>query len=206
MAATAKKAITCIVFLALLAFVYVRVGTATLARSNTLSLLTPLDAMIPLIPEMVFFYVSVYLFWLPPILLSSFTVREFFRLVFIAGISALLALVIHYHMPSAYPRPMLPKDDPLFAMATLRFYYWLDLPNNTFPSTHCIVVATLLLAMRNRLTRAYSIAYEMWGALIFASTVLVKQHYLVDVLGGIILATIIFLLLRSTPRSSQAYS
>lgn len=195
MISVAKKALIYLATFAILGAAYSHIGFVTLARSSELSLLTPLDEAIPFIPEMAFFYVSVHLFWLPAVLMPSFLPREFIRLATTMSVAFLLALAVHYYMPSAYPRPTLPANDQSLAVVVLRSYYLLDFPNNTFPSTHCITVTILLYAMRNRLRSWLRSCYEIWGALIFASTILVKQHYLVDVVGGIVLGTLIFLLL-----------
>ncbi len=194
-----QKSLLWLMFMAVLAVAYTHIGASTMPRSNALSLTTPLDDAIPLMPEMVFAYVSIYLFWAPAIFLSRVTLGDFSRLVFVMGIALFLGLAIHQYMPSAYPRPALPANDSSFSVVFLRWYYTLDHPNNTFPSTHCIAVVGLLCFMRNRLRPFARYAYEAWGALIFASTVLVKQHYVVDVIGGIALGTAVFLIL-SRPR------
>lgn len=204
MVAVAKKVLIYLATFAILGAAYSHIGVVTLERSSQLSLLTPLDEAIPFVPEMAFFYVSVHLFWLPAVLMPSFTPREFVRLAATMSIAFLLALAAHYYVPSAYPRPTLSANNPSLAVAILRFYYWLDFPNNTFPSTHCVVVTILLCTTRYRLRPRLRSCYEIWGALIFASTVLVKQHYVVDVAGGIILGTIVFALLNQTPRASHA--
>lgn len=202
MTATVQKALICLTFLAVLAIAYTHIGASTMPRSGALSLMTSLDEAIPLMPEMVFAYVSIYFFWTPAIFMSSVTVGQFSRLVFVMGIALFLGLAIHQYMPSAYPRPTLPASDSSFSVAFLRWYYTLDHPNNTFPSTHCVAVIILLCFMRERLRPLAHFAYEVWGSLIFASTVLIKQHYIVDVVGGIILGAAVFLIL-SWPRAPE---
>lgn len=197
---TFKKAIICIAFLILVAWIYTRIGYATLERSKGLSLLTPLDVALPFIPEMVFFYVSIHLFWVVPVFTRSVTVSDFFRFIALAGETFFWCFVIHCLMPSLYPRPTL-HDDPSSAIALLRFYYSLDFSNNTFPSTHCAAVTILSLMMQSKLRSIPYFFYEVWGALILTSTVLVKQHYLVDVCGGIVIATLIFQLSRRSQSS-----
>lgn len=199
MAAIAQKALMYFVFLMVLGIAYTHIGVSTMPRSGALSLMTPIDEAIPLMPEMVFAYVSIYLFWTPAIFLSRVTTGEFSRLVFVMGMALFLGLAIHQYMPSAYPRPTLPANDSSFSVIFLRWYYTLDHPNNTFPSTHCIAVIVLLCFMRDRLRPFTRFAYEFWGVLIFASTLLIKQHYVVDVIGGIALGTAVFLIL-SKPR------
>ncbi len=59
---------------------------------------------------------------------------------------------------------------------------WFDAPNNCFPSLH--VSNGLLLAQFNW-ARPYRAAHTVMAAAIIVSTVVVKQHYVVDMLGGI---------------------
>jgi membrane-associated phospholipid phosphatase len=58
---------------------------------------------------------------------------------------------------------------------------WFDAPNNCFPSLH---VSNSLLLIHFNWRRPHRILYAAGSVAIIASTVLVKQHYVVDVLGG----------------------
>lgn len=60
-----------------------------------------------------------------------------------------------------------------------------DKPGNTFPSLH--VATTVLGALRLRHRRGGAL-WLLWAALISVSTLTVKQHFLVDVLGGLAVA------------------
>ncbi len=59
---------------------------------------------------------------------------------------------------------------------------WFDGPNNCFPSLH---VATCLLLQQFNWRRAYRWPHAVSAGAIMCSTVLVKQHYVVDMLGGV---------------------
>jgi hypothetical protein len=59
---------------------------------------------------------------------------------------------------------------------------WFDAPNNCFPSLH---VSNCLLLLQFNWTRAYRWPHTLAALAVIASTLLVKQHYVVDVAGGI---------------------
>ena len=61
------------------------------------------------------------------------------------------------------------------------FWRWFDAPQNCFPSLH---VSNVLMLMQFNRERKYAWASNGFGALIIASTVLVKQHYVIDVAAG----------------------
>jgi membrane-associated phospholipid phosphatase len=59
---------------------------------------------------------------------------------------------------------------------------WFDAPNNCFPSLH---VSNCLLLQQFNWRRPYRWPHALAAWAIIVSTVLVKQHYVVDVLGGV---------------------
>jgi membrane-associated phospholipid phosphatase len=66
---------------------------------------------------------------------------------------------------------------------------------NALPSMHVAhtCLAAVALGSRNRLWR---IIAPMWAAMIIASTLTTKQHYAIDLPGGMALAAICFVLVR----------
>jgi len=75
----------------------------------------------------------------------------------------------------------------------------MDKPYNLCPSLH-IALRTILADLYARHTRGITrIASHIWFSLIGFSTLLTYQHHVVDVIGGFILATVCFYLIRETP-------
>ena len=62
-----------------------------------------------------------------------------------------------------------------------------DNPYNDFPSLHTSL-STIMAIHWWRTDRRLGIIAAVWTALIVASTVLVKQHYVADVASGLLLA------------------
>jgi membrane-associated phospholipid phosphatase len=69
----------------------------------------------------------------------------------------------------------------------IRDVYAGDNPYNDFPSLHTSL-STLVAFHWFRVDRRLGIAVAIWTALIVASTVLIKQHNVADVAGGLLLA------------------
>jgi len=68
-----------------------------------------------------------------------------------------------------------------------------DNPQNCLPSLHVsFVFFTLLIASYLGIAKKVSYIFIVWGVIIMTSVVFVKQHYLIDVLAGIIVTTIYF--------------
>ncbi len=145
--------------------------------------MTELDTQIPFVPWTFLVYLSDYILILTVIFLIgrkdqfySFT-RVSFLLLFICGIFFIF-------FPTTYPRPEYPVvENPL-----IRFFMGLvgslDTPKNCFPSMHVAVTGGAVFSLRH-LPRRLFIFYIFWAVAIFLSTLTTKQHYLVDVLGGV---------------------
>jgi membrane-associated phospholipid phosphatase len=69
----------------------------------------------------------------------------------------------------------------------IRDVYAGDNPYNCFPSLHTSI-STILAVYWLRVNRRLGILVAVWVALIVASTVLIKQHYLADLVAGLALA------------------
>ncbi|GEM_PF-6640002 len=180
---------------------YHYVAEVTAARSGETSFLTPIDGMIPFIPEFVFPYMSLYaLFWLPVIVGRNITLRDFATIIVATAIMFTTAFTIYAIIPSRYPRPEISPDTSFVYYVLANALYAYDLPNNTLPSTHAGVVAILLAATWKKFGRRTYAVYALWGASILLSTVTVKQHYIVDLLSGIVLGIAAFAIARRIVR------
>jgi membrane-associated phospholipid phosphatase len=145
---------------------------------------TPIDDLVPLVVPAVLPYVSIYA-------LGALTVvvlgRRSPRLLSGALVAAILALVTSYVVyvaaQTTVERPIVTGDDPFSQL--LRVVYAADEPYNAFPSLHVAfstIVAIYWLRSGHRLA-PWVVA---WCGLIAASTVLVHQHYIADVVGGVV--------------------
>jgi membrane-associated phospholipid phosphatase len=151
-----------------------------------LNLRTPLDAALPVVPIFVIPYDS-----LEPLVYATLIIFLVFRTrVFqsacLALISAwLVSYAFYFFLQTEVIRPVLSGTDVLTRM--IRDVYATDQPFNDFPSLHTSL-STILAIHWFRIDRRLGIVLAIWTALIVASTLLVKQHYIADLLSGLLLA------------------
>ena len=71
----------------------------------------------------------------------------------------------------------------------------MDSPTNLFPSIHCLVSWLCAIGLRGaKVSNWYKVFSYTFAIAVCVSTQLTKQHYIVDVFGGIALAEISLLL------------
>jgi membrane-associated phospholipid phosphatase len=91
----------------------------------------------------------------------------------------------YYFLQSEVSRPRLTGTDTFSKMVMA--VYARDNPFNDFPSLHTSL-STILAIHWVRVNKPLGIVLAIWTALIVASTLLIKQHYIVDVIFGLALA------------------
>ena len=159
----------------------------------------PADGLIPLEPAWGLVYGALYLFL---ILLPVFVVRHepHIRRTFLAYLSVWVAsYVVFLLYPTVASRPgHVPGHG--FAAWGLRTLYAADPPYNCFPSLH--VAHSFVSAYAcGRINRRVGAGAGACAALVALSTLFTKQHYILDVIAGIALASVAYLIfLRSSPR------
>ena len=72
----------------------------------------------------------------------------------------------------------------------MRFLYQIDKPVNLFPSIHCMASWFCCIGIRRdkKIPVWYKIVSVMIAVLVFVSTLVTKQHVIVDVIGGVVVA------------------
>ncbi len=153
------------------------------------------ERSIPFVPTMILPYMSIDLFFVAaPFLCSNrreltILARRIVLAIVIAGICFLL-LPLRF----AFDRPHAVG----WLGAIFDWFRTMDHPHNLFPSLH-IALQLILVDLYARHTRGLLRAVVVvWFGLIGISTVLTYQHHVVDVLGGVVLATFCFYLVRAT--------
>ena len=158
--------------------------TATLP-GHTLD--TALDRAIPLVPGWMYVYALVFLAGFLPL----FVVAD--RLLFRRVVAAFVAVeVTGFMLFVLYPVHMTGRDGELAvtSLATwgLRLTWYVDAPSNLFPSLH-VALALLAALCCWKVDRLIGAGAGLVAAAISASTVLVEQHWVTDVVAGAVLAT-----------------
>ena len=151
-----------------------------------LFLRTPLDDLIPVVGPFAIPYVS-----LRPFVYGSALLFLLFRarIYRSAALSMTITLVVSYAFyafaQSYIERPVLTGTDVFSQM--IREVYAGDQPYNDFPSLHASL-STIFAIHWWRVDRRIGPAVAIWVALIVVSTVFVKQHYVADMVAGVLLA------------------
>ena len=153
-----------------------------------LFLRTPLDDLIPVVGPFAVPYVSLRPFiYLSAVLFLLFRVRIYRS----AAVSMIVVLVTSYafyaFLQTYIDRPAIIGDD-LFSRM-IRDVYASDQPYNDFPSLHASL-STIFAIHWLRVDRRLGLPIAVWAALIVVSTVFVKQHYVPDVVAGVLLASV----------------
>lgn len=186
-----------VVFLALVPF-YLFIGDLAVGRTVHVPAL-PWDGALPVRPTWALVYGSLYLFL---IALPVFVVRQeehIRRTVWAYLMVWLTAYLCFLVYPTIAPRPARVMGDG-FAAWGLRFLYTADTPYNCFPSlhvAHSFVSAFTCYPVHRRV----GIAATLCAVLVALSTLYAKQHYILDIVAGVLLAGVAYLVfLRDFPR------
>ena len=150
-----------------------------------------IDRGIEIAPAWMLVYGSVFLFaFLPAFVVRG---RELTRRVLWSYILVeFLAFAGYLAYPTELPRPTVGSDS--FFSWTLGLIHELDPPRNCFPSLHVAWAFVAALAAY-RIHRGVGAAAIAWASLIGISTLFTGQHYLVDVIAGVLIALLAYVLL-----------
>ncbi|MFD0710301.1 phosphatase PAP2 family protein [Paenibacillus sp. GCM10027626] len=154
---------------------------------------TPIDDAIPFIS----FFAVPYSVWIVYIYicLVYFFIKDpkfYFRGLITYTVCALLCYVIYAFFQTTVSRPQLTGNDVFTRL--MQYIYNRDQPYNCFPSIHCfssymVMKALFTSGFRNRWNQ---ILIYGTSSLIIASTLFIKQHVIMDVIGAIVLVEIVY--------------
>ncbi|MGH7894682.1 MAG: phosphatase PAP2 family protein [Candidatus Binatia bacterium] len=142
-------------------------------------LATPLDRALPVVPASSWLYVSWYA---APLALLWLRVSSFRRAAMALGLGFGVCALGYLAFPVTIGRPYV-SGTGLSAML-LRALYSVDPPCNIFPSFHATVATILAASLDARAPIRRAVVG--WMAAICVACVLTKQHYVLDVVAGVI--------------------
>jgi len=163
-------------------------------------LLTVWDKYIPTVPIFIvpYLFLSLAYLFLPIIFLFKLECAKVKEYLSAQIIAQFISFAVFYFYSTSVVRDSIAGSD-IFSNA-LRYLHSIDRPSAAFPSGHVFqsIIIGYFLWIWYPKTRPYIIVVL---PLVIASTVLLKQHYLPDILGGIIVAVIaIYLTKILTPK------
>lgn len=169
-------------------FVYL-VPTFFMPRMHLYDITLPIDALIPFWPVFVIPYVLVFAEWGYCYLLAPLLPGERFgRYAAALVIGLCLTFVIYFAFPTTYVRPE--TENGGFFTRVMAFLFGLDQPSRCLPSMHCFLgwLNWRLVAGEARVPKWMRGTMLFWALLTLPTTLFVKQHVIVDVPAGVLLA------------------
>jgi len=142
------------------------------------------DRWIPFVPQWIYIYMAIYLVIFSPLLIvKDFTTfrRLVMAYVFVFSVSFLVFLIY----PVKMIRPLIASQD--FSARMVAVLYSVDKPYNCFPSIHVSAIfLAALVCLRVRWKTGIFILIS--SIMISVAALYTKQHYFVDILGGVVVA------------------
>lgn len=185
----ARKPLLIVFLYNMLVFYFPRLLRLLFLGNDYYVLETALDSRIPLLPFMVVIYIGSYLFWaVNYVQCCRYGERQANRFLYADLIGKTVCLLFYIFLPTSMERADFTGND-VFSLL-LRFLYRVDLPDNLFPSIHCFCSWLCYIGMRGdqRYPKKYRIFSVIFAIAVCISTVTVKQHVLIDIPAGILLA------------------
>lgn len=145
-----------------------------------------IDRLLPFVDWMMIIYVLAYVAWITGFIVIGRESREVcYEVMTAEQIAKLLCLACFIVIPCTIVRPEITGTG--FCSWLSRFIYSMDSPENLFPSIHCLENWICFRgAMKcKKVGKGYKATMFVAAILVFASTVLVKQHVFVDIIGGV---------------------
>ncbi len=182
-----NKAVMGVILTMLATFLYLTSNHFHIAPPQLLPM-SMIDNAIPFIPETIWIYLSEYFLFfityaaMKDIKLSNRYVYSFLSL-------QTVSVLIFWVFPTAFPRDLFPLPDSLdfatnYVFKSLRTT---DSPANCLPSLHVSsVYLSALMFLKER--RSKFPFMFLWATMIAISTLTTKQHYLIDVITGLLMA------------------
>lgn len=146
-----------------------------------------LDRRVPLRPEWIWVYLAYYPLCFAPLLFPRLLADDGLYLRAAAGfcVQFLAAWAIFYLYPTRMARDTVAGDSP--SVRAVRGLYAVDRGYNIFPSLHVANTVYVACLAAHLLPASLSLFFFAAAALVSASTVLIKQHYLADIPSGALL-------------------
>lgn len=168
------------------------VPKAMVPTSRFLYLDSPIDMAIPLIPTFLIFYYGSYVQWLNYFLETAADQNEERKNRYYVAdlLTKTVCIITYFVFPLAMIRPEITNPDTFF-LKILAMTYKTDNPLGCLPSIHCIysyLSFRYSYEVQGKRWNWISLGQLIFSILVFASTVLVKQHWLIDMFGAFLVS------------------
>lgn len=156
-----------------------------------------IDDIIPFCKYFAVFYVSYY--WLPQFMLwvlSFYDKKKYWILTISFALSCVLANVFFYFYNVKMDLRATVDGNDIFSYLVKWVYNKDKSALNCFPSIHAVLGVTLFLVgfRTKNIPKYWKVIALVFGIGTVLSTVFVKQHYFVDMIAGVVLAVIVYII------------
>ena len=162
----------------------------------------PFDDMIPIVSVFIIPYIWSYLYWAMAPMVVSLCEKQHFADYMAANLVACVAGMLFLAFFPTYMDRVAEglyevSENPSIFEKLRQFWYSMDgvkVAYNLLPSFHCLnsTLCYLGVAGRKEIPKWFRIYSLITTLLIYASTVFVKQHYVLDIISGAAIAAIAF--------------
>lgn len=153
-------------------------------------LTTEFDRATPFITWFSIIYLGCYIFWAINYMLAGKVDKQYFYR-FITNILTgyIICATIFIILPTTITRPSLDSIHG-FGKIFVEYVYNTDTPVNLFPSMHCLISWYCYLGIKGQaaLPKWYRIFSFIFAVMVCISTLVIKQHYIADVISGVLIA------------------
>lgn len=179
-------------------FGYMTCNYINMLRGNYFNVALPFESKIPFIPIFILGYIGVYLAIV--IIYAAIDDYELFkRGMLLCFIVSTIHFAFFLLVPVKMVRPDLTHATGVMDILT-KYYYMIDNPVNCFPSLHVSYPLAGTLILWNY-KRFWGIVMAVNTLIVAISVVLVKQHYILDVVGAVTVTGAIYILMSKSKRN-----
>ncbi|WP_064505497.1 phosphatase PAP2 family protein [Defluviitalea phaphyphila] len=156
----------------------------------------PIDDYIPFVPIMIIPYIFWYFYITASLVFLGFNCKkDFYRLAMFMFGGMTICYIIFLIFPNGQNlRPVINDTNIFYKL--INHIYTIDNPTNSAPSMHVIDSMAVFIALRKNKTlskmKKLQIASFISNILIIMSTVMIKQHSILDVMYGLIMSFILY--------------
>lgn len=140
--------------------------------------------------------------------LLMYDMEDFFKIAAFFFTGMTLFLIISSFWPNIqYLRPAVMPRDNIFCHMVANLYKT-DTPTNLWPSIHVYnaLGAYYAVANSNRFSKRIKVSSAVFSILIILSTMFLKQHSVIDVVGGILLSVMMYVVVYKSELVVNAYN
>ena len=179
--------------------VYTIAGATPLREAKVLNP-SGVDNLIPLIPSTVWIYMAQFFFLLFSVAILKKT-PAISRALYAMAVASALSFVVFFVYPTTITREPLMVEG--LTGALFGFLYRIDSNANCFPSLHVSLAWIAAMGVYEESRKTGLVAFLI-AVMISLSTLTTKQHYFIDIISGLAVAALCYIVLSKIDLKAQA--